>query len=64
VFDYRGPDAAKAINRLLKDGARVALENAADHADGSNATARSVRVWVLNGQRKSVEPSRRRSGCR
>ena len=23
MFDYRGPDAAKAINRLLKDGARV-----------------------------------------
>jgi hypothetical protein len=55
VFDYRGPDAAKAINRLLKDGGRVALENAADHADGSNAMTRSARVWVLNGQRKSVE---------
>jgi hypothetical protein len=55
VFDYRGPDAAKAINRLLKDGARVALENPADHADGSNAMTRSARVWVLNGQRKSVE---------
>ena len=28
-FDYRGPDAAMAINRLLKDGARVALDTAA-----------------------------------
>jgi hypothetical protein len=26
VFDYRGPDAAKAINRLLKEGARVSLK--------------------------------------
>src|SRR4051812_48075141 len=26
VFDYRGPDAAKAMNRLLKDGARLAFE--------------------------------------
>jgi hypothetical protein len=26
AFDYRGPDAAKAINRLLKDGARLSLK--------------------------------------
>ena len=26
VFDYRGPDGAKAINLLLKEGARVSLE--------------------------------------
>jgi hypothetical protein len=41
VFDYRGPDAAKAINRLLKDGARVSLKG--DHA------------WVLNASRKSLD---------
>src|SRR5258708_18464841 len=53
VFDYRGPDAAKAINRLLKDGARVAVETAADHAE--HAGGRSTRVWVLNAPRKSLE---------
>src|SRR5207248_10403279 len=26
AFDYKGPDTAIAINRLLKDGARVAFE--------------------------------------
>ena len=30
MFDYRGPDAAKAINRLLKDGAAGAVELADD----------------------------------
>src|SRR6185436_19159129 len=38
VFDYRGPDAAKAVNRLLKDGARVALDKG--------------KVWVLAAPRK------------
>jgi hypothetical protein len=46
VFDYRGPDAAKAINRLLKDGAKVTL----DAAD-----AKSARVWVSNVSRKQIE---------
>jgi hypothetical protein len=41
VFDYRGPDAARAINRLLKDGARVALK-------GDQA-------WVLSAPRKSLD---------
>ena len=41
VFDYRGPDAAKAINRLLKDGARLSLDKS--------------RVWVLNAPRKSLD---------
>jgi hypothetical protein len=40
-FDYRGPDAAKAINRLLKDGARVALDG--------------TRVWVQSASRKTLE---------
>ncbi|HMC76077.1 MAG TPA: hypothetical protein VKH34_03055, partial [Vicinamibacterales bacterium] len=44
VFDYRGPDAAKAMNRLLKDGARVALEG-----------GRTPRVWVLSAPRKSLD---------
>jgi hypothetical protein len=47
VFDYRGPDAAKAINRLLRDGARITLEN--------STTGRPARVWVSNGPRKSLE---------
>ena len=41
AFDYRGPDAAKAINHLLKDGARVALK-------GDQA-------WVLSAPRKSLD---------
>ncbi len=49
VFDYRGPDAARAINRLLKDGARVTLES------GSAGDARSARVWVANVGRKQIE---------
>ncbi len=49
VFDYRGPDAAKAMNRLLKDGARLAFESV---ADGDN---RGDRVWVLGGSKASLE---------
>jgi hypothetical protein len=41
AFDYRGADAAKAMNLLLKDGARVALS-----AD---------RVWVTNAPRKTLD---------
>jgi hypothetical protein len=44
VFDYRGPDAAKAINRLLKDGARVAID-----------PAPAARAWVSNASRKQIE---------
>jgi hypothetical protein len=33
VFDYRGPDSAIAINRLLKDGAKVWLETGRDGAE-------------------------------
>src|SRR4051812_8980265 len=40
TFDYRGPDAARAMNRLLKDGARVALKG--------------DRVWV-SAPRKSLD---------
>jgi zinc carboxypeptidase len=49
AFDYRGPDAAKAINALLKTGARVALEPSRD-TDGSPA-----RVVVSAAQRKPIE---------
>jgi hypothetical protein len=41
TFDYRGPDAARAINRLLKEGSRVAL--------------RGDQVWVLSAPRKSLD---------
>jgi hypothetical protein len=56
VFDYRGPDAAKAINRLLKDGARVVIENVAGTMDAARgSTPRSTRVWVLSAPRKSLD---------
>lgn len=48
VFDYRGPDAARAMNRLMKDGARLALEPAG--GDG-----RGARVWVLSANRKTLD---------
>ena len=48
AFDYRGPDAAKAINALLKAGARVALEPS---RDGDAAP----RVVVSGIQRKALE---------
>jgi hypothetical protein len=41
VFDYRGADAAKAINRLLKDGARISLDK--------------TRVWISNAPRKTLD---------
>ena len=41
VFDYRGPDAAKAINRLLKEGARLSLDKS--------------RVLVLSAPRKALD---------
>ena len=53
VFDYRGADAAKAMNRLLKDGARVTLETTADTSDP--AGGRRSRVWVTNAPRKSLD---------
>jgi hypothetical protein len=49
TFDYRGPDAAKAINRLLKDGARVAFDTT------TSAEGRSTRAWILNAPKKSVD---------
>jgi hypothetical protein len=49
VFDYRGPDAAKAMNRLLKDGARIALEQ------GAPGDSRGSRVWVLAAPRASLD---------
>jgi hypothetical protein len=49
VFDYQGPDAAKAINRLLRDGARVALESTA------STSGRTTRVWVTNAPRTSLD---------
>jgi hypothetical protein len=48
VFDYRGPHAAKAMNRLLKDGARLAL-------DSSGADGRGARVWVQSAAAKSLD---------
>ncbi len=48
AFDYAGPDAARAINTLLKQGARVSLEPSRD----GKAPARAI---ATNVQRKSVE---------
>jgi hypothetical protein len=41
VFDYAGADAAKAINRLLKDGAHIAL--------------RGDQAWVQSAPRRSLD---------
>ena len=49
VFDYRGADDAKAINLLLKEGARVALDSSGG-PDG-----KSARVWLTNVSRKQIE---------
>ncbi len=48
AFDYAGPDAARAINALLKQGARVSLELA---REGRNAG----RVVVSNVPRKTLD---------
>jgi Zinc carboxypeptidase len=41
VFDYRGADAARAINRLLKDGAKIAIKG--------------DQGWVLSAPRKALD---------
>ena len=46
VFDYRGPDAAKALNALLKQGARATMELGDD---------RAARVAVTNVTRKQMD---------
>jgi hypothetical protein len=56
VFEYRGPDDARAMNRLLKDGARLALEPAAD--------ARPARVWVSGANRSSLDAAAATFGVR
>ena len=47
-FDYSGPDAARAINALMKQGARVSLEPART----AKGTARAI---VAGVSRKSIE---------
>ena len=46
VFDYRGPDTARALNLLLTQGARATMEPAG---------ARAARVAVTNVTRKQME---------
>ena len=46
VFDYRGPDAARALNALLKQGARATLDIGDD---------RAARVSVTNINRAQVD---------
>ena len=53
VFDYRGPDAAKAMNRLMKDGARIVLDSGADQPE--RPAERPARVWVTNAPRKTLD---------
>ena len=48
MFEYEGPDAARAINVLLKQGASVSLEPSRD----SNGMTRAV---VTNVARKTIE---------
>jgi Zinc carboxypeptidase len=45
VFDYRGADAAKAINALIQQGARVTIDS----------TREAAKVGVSNVSRKQVE---------
>jgi hypothetical protein len=49
AFDYNGPDAAIVINRLLKDGGRIAFETKA------TGTAQATTVSVVNIPRKRME---------
>ncbi len=46
VFDYRGPDTARALNLLLKQGAHATMEQ---------AEGRAARVAVTNVSRKQME---------
>jgi hypothetical protein len=46
LFDYDGPDAAKALNALLKQGARASIERLAGH---------SARVGVTGVSRKQID---------
>ena len=66
MFDYKGPDTAIAINRLLKDGARVAFDGpsrvsgrAASRAARSSSVAKefglSVTARPTSDQRRSAE---------
>lgn len=52
TFDYRGPDAARAINRLLDQGASVALETS--RTAGTDAGQRA-RVIVSGSSRSALE---------
>jgi hypothetical protein len=62
AFDYRGPDSAAAINRLLKDGAHVAFEGAS-HVVVSGAprakmeqVAKSYGLNVKAAEGKELKP--------
>ena len=56
VFDYRGPDAAAAINALLAAGSRVALEPSRQN------DATITRVSVTGATRKQIEEAAARYG--
>ncbi len=56
VFDYRGPDAAAAINALLASGARVSF----DTTRKNEATV--TRVSVTGATRKQIEEAATRYG--
>ncbi len=49
AFEYQGADAAKAVNRLLKEGASVSLDM------GRQGTPRSTRVVVSGVARSTLE---------
>jgi hypothetical protein len=46
MFDYDGPDGAKALNALLKQGARASIQRLAGH---------SARILVTGVSRKQIE---------
>ena len=55
TFDYAGPDAARAINALLKQGATVSLEGSRDGQGAAHAI-------VANAPRKALEDVARSVG--
>ncbi|HEX5474053.1 MAG TPA: M14 metallopeptidase family protein [Vicinamibacterales bacterium] len=56
VFDYRGPDAAKAINALLKRGAHVSIERVPTDED------ESARVRVTGAPADALQAAARDAG--
>ncbi|HEY3380764.1 MAG TPA: M14 metallopeptidase family protein [Vicinamibacterales bacterium] len=55
VFENRGPDVAIVVNRLLKDGARVAFERDGTGQPGAGGVAACGRVVVTGTTRPRID---------